>query len=148
VSASFECSASAIIVLLEDCSKVALYVSKYRPKNPIICVTRNQKIARQLLICRGCLPLVYTYSKLKLYQDDVNKRIKWAIEKGKEMCLLNNQDLVITLQVWKPQTNHITNAIKMFRVDEKTDNKLFLDDLADISTTPNSSFLREENKSC
>lgn len=70
VSAAHEQAAGAIIVLTTS-GTTARMVSKYRPKCPIICLTRNASTARQVHLHRGCYPFHYTVERGTDWQDDV-----------------------------------------------------------------------------
>ena len=59
VEAAFKCQASAIITLTTT-GLTAHLMAKYRPRCPIIAVTRNEQVARQCHLWRGILPLQYT----------------------------------------------------------------------------------------
>jgi pyruvate kinase len=83
VQASFELNFAAIIVLSTS-GTTARLVSKYRPKCPIFMVTRVAQAARQAHLYRGVYALHFTGEELESFQDDVDWRLKWAIEKGKE----------------------------------------------------------------
>jgi len=83
VNAVFESQISCIIVLTTSGSSARL-VAKYRPPVPIVTITRDDSVARQLHLHRGVVPLVYNGKKHELWQDDVDARINWGMEIGKK----------------------------------------------------------------
>lgn len=59
VEASVNCIASAIITVTTT-GRSAQIMSAYRPRCPIIAVTRSAQTARQLHLFRGILPVTYS----------------------------------------------------------------------------------------
>lgn len=114
VSASFEQQARAIIVLSISGSTARL-VSKYRPNCPILMVTRNDKSARYSHLYRGVYPFIYDEPKpqgVENWQDDVEKRLKWGIDKAVELGILNKGEAVVAIQGWTGGFGH-TNTLRV-----------------------------------
>jgi len=111
VNGAFESEVSALIVITTSGNSARL-ISKYRPPVPILTVTRNASTARQLFLHRGCVPLFYSGATLPLWQDDVDARISFAIEKGKERGILKTGDNVIAVQGWKGGVGN-TNTLRI-----------------------------------
>lgn len=109
VNACAEQHARAIIVLTTTGNSARL-VAKYRPRVPIITITRYPKVARQCHLYRGCYPFLYekqpdmdlsSPTQLDLWQEDVDRRISWAMEMGKMNGILKSGDEVIAIQGWR-----------------------------------------------
>ncbi|KAI9311024.1 pyruvate kinase [Dichotomocladium elegans] len=120
VSAALEQNAGAIIVLTTSGNSARL-VAKYRPRAPIIVVTRNPIIARQIHLYRGCFPFHYprpsTAAAARLssassaaqlspadaapWQEDVDNRILWGMEQAIKYGLLKHGEAVVAIQGWK-----------------------------------------------
>jgi pyruvate kinase len=120
VNASLEQDAAAIIVLTTT-GNTARLCAKYRPRVPIITVTRYQQIARQCHLYRGCYPYHYErppkagtesnepasesprspYMAMETWQEDVDTRFYWAIDLAKKEGMLKVGDTVVGIQGWK-----------------------------------------------
>ncbi|XP_059174288.1 pyruvate kinase PKM-like isoform X2 [Physella acuta] len=106
VAASYQCMASAIIVLCETGRTVQL-VSSYRPRCPIIMVTYNQRAAKHLLLYRAVVPHLMSPTG-KSWPDDVNTRVKAGMDRGVSMGVIFLNDPVIVvmgLDVGKEESN-------------------------------------------
>jgi len=73
-------------------------VSKYRPRCPIITVTRSPSVCRQSHLYRGCYPLLYESNEhAGDWQEEVDARINLGMIEGKRMgyalraCLCKRQ---------------------------------------------------------
>jgi len=114
VNAAFESNTSAILLLTTTGTSARL-VSKYRPPCPIITVTRYAQVSRQLHLHRGCVPFFSCHPKEDVWQDDVDNRIKWAMEKGKECGILHVGDLIVCIQGWRGGIGN-TNTLRIIKV--------------------------------
>ncbi|KAF9388906.1 Pyruvate kinase [Podila verticillata] len=115
VSAAHEQTAGAIIVLTTS-GTTARMVSKYRPKCPIICLTRNASTARQVHLHRGCYPFHYTVERGSDWQEDVDARLKYGMTQGIEAGLLKKGDVVVMIQGWKGGLGN-TNTMRVLHAE-------------------------------
>ncbi|KAI8814729.1 pyruvate kinase [Cladochytrium replicatum] len=125
VTASLEEQADAIIVLTIS-GNVARLISKYRPRGPIIAVTRNAATSRQLHLYRGCYPFFYDktdsvgewtdekpkFEQIEQWQIDVDRRLAWAILQAKSAGLIKPGHVVIAVQGWRGGSGR-TNAMRI-----------------------------------
>lgn len=61
----------------------AQLISKYRPRAPIMAVTRNDQTARQCHLYRGIFPVFYNQPLNEVWAEDVDMRVNFAMEMGK-----------------------------------------------------------------
>ncbi|KAG0363911.1 Pyruvate kinase [Podila minutissima] len=115
VSAAHEQAAGAIIVLTTS-GTTARMVSKYRPKCPIICLTRNASTARQVHLHRGCYPFHYTVERGPDWQEDVDARLTYGMTQGIEAGLLKSGDIVVMIQGWKGGLGN-TNTMRILHAE-------------------------------
>lgn len=100
VSAAMKLPASAIVALTTT-GKTAQQLSKYKPRCPIIAISRNAQATRQGHLWRGILPLLYTAPKHDDWAQDVDARVNAAIEFGKGREILKKDDHVIVITGWR-----------------------------------------------
>ncbi|KAM3877483.1 pyruvate kinase PKM isoform 2-T2 [Diretmus argenteus] len=114
VESSFKCCASAIIVLTKT-GRSAHLISRYRPRAPIIAVTRNAQTARQAHLYRGIFPVFYNRSSHSVWAEDVDQRVNFAMEMGKARGFFKCGDAVIVLTGWRPGSGY-TNTMRVVLV--------------------------------
>jgi len=114
VEASFMCSAAAIVVLTRS-GKSASLISSYKPRAPILAVTRFEQTARQLHLYRGCFPCVFKDKVISPWSDDVDARVKFAIAIAKERKFTVNGDFVVVVTGWKPGSG-FTNTMRVIQI--------------------------------
>ena len=114
VAASYQTHAAAIVVLTTS-GFTAQIVSKYKPSCPIITVTRNRTVARQLHLWRGVFPIWYDQDRSPEWHQDVEGCFKAAFEFGLSDGSIHPGDLVIGLQGWR-QGAGTTNTIRFLIV--------------------------------
>ncbi|KAK7077970.1 hypothetical protein SK128_011926 [Halocaridina rubra] len=114
VEASFKAMASAIIVLTTT-GRSAHLISKYRPRCPILSVTRFPMVARQSHLYRGIISLHYTADRVEDWMDDVNARVDYAVEYGKQSGFIKSGDPVVVVTGWQKGAG-FTNTMRVLYV--------------------------------
>ncbi|XP_044060402.1 pyruvate kinase PKM isoform X4 [Siniperca chuatsi] len=114
VESSFKCCASAFIVLTKT-GRSAHLISRYRPRAPILSVTRNAQTARQAHLYRGIFPVLYTKPAHDVWAEDVDMRVNFAMDMGKARGFFKEGDVVIVLTGWRPGSGY-TNTMRVVLV--------------------------------
>lgn len=120
VRASLDMNAGGIIVLSTS-GQSARLLSKYRPVCPIFMVTRNPTASRYAHLYRGVYPFLFPevkpdFNKVN-WQENVDRRIKWAIVEAMKLKVLNQGETVIVVQGWKGGMGN-TNTLRVIKADE------------------------------
>jgi len=100
VAASIKCQAGAIVVMTTT-GRSAHVLSAYRPRCPIIVVTRFAQVARQAHLHRGLYPIYYPNPRDECWEKDLDNRIQAAIRHGKEKNFVKAGDSIIIIHGWK-----------------------------------------------
>lgn len=114
VSASLKLCAAAIVVLTSS-GKTAHLVAKYRPRCPIITVSRDEQVARQTHLFRGILPLFYARERAQEWIVDIENRVNYAIEFGRKRGFVQNGDSVVIITGWREGIG-FTNTMRIITV--------------------------------
>ncbi|XP_058702498.1 pyruvate kinase PKM isoform X2 [Poecile atricapillus] len=114
VEASFKCLAAALLVLTES-GRSAHLVSRYRPRAPIIAITRNEQTARQAHLYRGIFPVLCKDPAQDAWAEDVDLRVNLGMNVGKARGFFKTGDLVIVLTGWRPGSGY-TNTMRVVPV--------------------------------
>jgi len=114
VDAALQNTAAAIICLTTSGDSARL-VAQFRPRCPILVVTRDAQVARQCHLYRGCFPLHYEAARDESvpWQEDVDARFTWAIDQYKQRGFLAAGSTVIGIQGSAPGSGG-TNVIRYF----------------------------------
>lgn len=116
VSASIKCLASAIIVITTT-GRTAHLIAKYRPRCPILAISRVEQTIRQAHLYRGILPLLYNGERHPDWPMDVDSRIEYAIDCGKSRGFLRKGDAVIVVTGWRKGAG-ATNTLRIVYVED------------------------------
>jgi len=115
VEASFKSMASAIIVITTT-GRSAHLISKYRPRCPIIAVTRDGQVARQGHLYRGIIPVHYTVARPDDWMTDVDNRVEQAVTVAKAQKFVKVGDPLVVVTGWK-QGAGFTNTMRVVYVE-------------------------------
>uniref|UniRef100_A0A2I2Z910 Pyruvate kinase n=1 Tax=Gorilla gorilla gorilla TaxID=9595 RepID=A0A2I2Z910_GORGO len=114
--ASFKCCSGAIIVLTKS-GRSAHQVARYRPRAPIIAVTRNPQTASQAHLYRGIFPVLCKDPVQEARAEDVDRWVNLALNVGKARGFFKkgDVDVVIVLTGWRPGSG-FTNTMRVVPV--------------------------------
>ena len=115
VEASVNCNAGAIIVLTTT-GKSAHLMSSFRPRCPILAVTRDERVARQAHLYRGIFPIFYKQDRAPEWSDDMDHRINLAIKLAKGRQFIKKGDNIICVTGWRKGAG-FTNTMRIIPVD-------------------------------
>ncbi|XP_039948919.1 pyruvate kinase isoform X1 [Bactrocera tryoni] len=109
-------SLAAAIVVITTSGKSAHLISKYRPRCPILAVTRFPQTARQAHLYRGIIPLVYNEPAQPDWLKDVDARVQFGVQVGKKNGFLKTGDAVVIVTGWK-QGSGFTNTMRIVYIE-------------------------------
>ncbi|WKY08606.1 hypothetical protein Q1695_007832 [Nippostrongylus brasiliensis] len=111
VSAAISCKASAIVLITTTGSTAAL-CSRYRPPVPIISISRDARVARQLHLYRSVFPLHWPKERNPDWKADVEERIQYGISVGMKRGVIKPHDTLIVVTGWHHGAGY-TNTIRV-----------------------------------
>jgi len=107
VKTSWDLKAKLVIVLTET-GNTARLVSRYRPECPVLVITHEERVARQVLISRGCIPFYVKSMK------GTEKLIEQAEDYAhKELKIIKPGDIVIVTAGVLEGVTGSTNSLKV-----------------------------------
>lgn len=112
---------ATLIVVLTSSGRSATLISKFRPRCPILALTRCERTARWVYIHRGILPVVYTSEPNNDYATDVDARVQFALTIAKKAEIINDGDPIVIVSAWKDGggfTNNVRVVYAFFEADQ------------------------------
>ncbi|XP_017966267.1 pyruvate kinase [Drosophila navojoa] len=111
---------ATLIIALTTSGRSAALLSKFRPRCPILAVTRCERAARWVNLHRGILPLLYQVNCAENYATDVDARVRFALTSAKKMDLISDGDPIVIVSAWKDGggfTNNVRVVYSFFEAD-------------------------------
>ncbi|XP_055333687.1 pyruvate kinase PKM-like isoform X2 [Paramacrobiotus metropolitanus] len=119
VEASMRCGATAIITLTTSGASAAC-IAAYRPRCPIIAISRFEGVARYLHLYRGIFPLYYKPERIPDWSQDVDARINAGMRVGFKRGVIKAGDPVVIVTGWH-QGSGFTNTMRVLLAPERVD---------------------------
>jgi len=116
VEAAVNSMATAIIVLTAS-GKSAQLIASYRPRCPIIAVTKHARVARLLQLWRAIYAVHYTDEPEKEWIEDVDKRMCKGIKEGWMRGSIDGGDTLVLVTGWRQGSGH-TNTVRTIIVPD------------------------------
>ena len=85
---------------------------RFRPPCPIIAVTRFPQVARQCHLHRGIYPLIHTAERVADWLQDVELRVQYAVNYGKDSKFIRGGDPLVIVTGWKSGAG-FTNTMRV-----------------------------------
>ncbi|KAH8283511.1 hypothetical protein KR018_004634, partial [Drosophila ironensis] len=111
---------ATLIVVLTTSGRSASLISKFRPRCPILALTRCERTARWVYIHRGIMPVLYTPEPDTDFASDVDARVQFALTCAKKAEMINDGDPIVIVSAWKDGggfTNNIRVVYAFFVAD-------------------------------
>jgi len=115
VEAAIKCNADCIIVLTRS-GRSAMRIAKYRPRCPILAVTRFEQASRQCYLHRGIHPLLFTDAVLPNWEEDMEGRIKFAMKCGLDRGFIKNNRIAVVVSGWAQGRSNTTNTMRLVNI--------------------------------
>jgi len=106
---------AAAILVITTSGRTAHLCSKYKPHCPIVAITRFAQVARQCHLYRGILPLYYEEGRIEDWLADVDRRIQYGIDFGKDKHFLKPGDQVVCITGWRKGAGS-SNTVRILTV--------------------------------
>jgi pyruvate kinase len=117
VEATVNCLAAAIIVVTTT-GRSAYLMAAYRPRCPILAVTKHAGVARQMHLYRGIFPIHYQHEQLKDWRDDMDARINHALDEAWDRGILKSLAPVVIVTGWRAGSG-ATNTVRVISMPER-----------------------------
>ncbi|KAJ8939821.1 hypothetical protein NQ318_014948 [Aromia moschata] len=118
VESALKTNAAAVICLTSS-GRTAKLLSRFKPRCPIIAITRYIGVAKQLCIFRGVEPILYLKSFGGNWDKDVAERVQLGVTYGKYIGYIRMGDAVVTVTGSRPECG-MPNNIQDFRILNET----------------------------
>jgi len=118
VEASVNCLAAAIVVITTT-GRSAYLMAAYRPRCPILAVTKHGMVARQMHLYRGIFPIHYKAHRLAEWKDDMDARINFALDMAWDRGMIRAGAQIVVVTGWKSGTGS-TNTVRVVTMPEKS----------------------------
>lgn len=111
VEATINCQAAAIVVITST-GRSAELIAAYRPRCPILAVTRNAQVARQLHLYRGIFPIHYKEPAVEDGKKEVDNMLNFGLKYAETHNFLEDMVPIVLVTGRVPQPGH-TSTIRL-----------------------------------
>lgn len=112
-------SLAACILVTTDTGRSAVLLAAFRPRCPIMAVSRDPVVARQLHLYRGVYPVLDGDPVLAVWVDDMDRRLQLGLGDAWQRGIVQGGAYVVVVTGWRPGPGS-TNTVRIIQVPQQS----------------------------
>ena len=113
-------SLAACIVVTTDTGRSAVYLAGFRPRCPVIAISRDLAVSRQLHLHRGVFPVWDNDDPLPVWVDDMDRRIQRGLKEAWRRGVVEGGAYIVVVTGWRSGPGS-TNTVRIIQLPEYAD---------------------------
>ncbi|XP_030028352.1 pyruvate kinase [Manduca sexta] len=113
-------SNSLVVIVPTVTGRTAKQLTRIAPQSIILTVSSNPVVARQLQFYRGIIPIIYEQKQSKNWQEEMDRRVQFAVSYGLRQDLLKYGHTYVALKKSSPTSSYCDHLSVWHVMTEET----------------------------